>query len=57
MSKKGVEKARNAKYPKKTSFTFNIAFTSLLKKAVKTLWIVLDEMNLMWIPVKKSETK
>jgi Histidine phosphatase superfamily (branch 1) len=32
--------------------TFDIAFTSLLKRAIRTLWIALDEMDLMWIPVQ-----
>jgi 2,3-bisphosphoglycerate-dependent phosphoglycerate mutase len=31
-----------------------VAFTSLLKRAIRTLWIVLDEMDLMWIPVYRS---
>ena len=35
-------------------FTFDIAFTSVLKRAIKTLWIVLEEMDLMWIPVMRS---
>lgn len=33
---------------------FNVAFTSVLKRAIRTLWIVLDEMDLMWIPVERS---
>lgn len=32
-------------------FTFDVAFTSVLKRSIRTLWIVLDEMDLMWIPV------
>ena len=35
-------------------YTFDVAYTSLLKRAIKTLWIVLEEMNLMWIPVHHS---
>jgi 2,3-bisphosphoglycerate-dependent phosphoglycerate mutase len=35
-------------------FTFDIAFTSVLKRAIRTLWIVLDRMDLMWIPVTKD---
>ena len=34
--------------------SFDCAFTSLLKRAIRTLWIVLDELDLMWIPVEKS---
>jgi 2,3-bisphosphoglycerate-dependent phosphoglycerate mutase len=35
-------------------YTCEVAYTSLLKRAIKTLWIVLEEMNLMWIPVHHS---
>src|SRR6187399_2283553 len=35
-------------------FKFDIAFTSVLKRAIRTLWIILDEMDLMWIPVERS---
>ena len=34
--------------------TFDIAFTSVLKRAIKTLWIVLEDMDLMWVPVHRS---
>ena len=34
--------------------TFDVAFTSVLKRAIRTLWIVLDAMDLMWIPVHRS---
>ena len=33
---------------------FDVAYTSVLKRAIRTLWIVLDEMDLMWIPVHRS---
>ncbi|MCG6894636.1 MAG: 2,3-diphosphoglycerate-dependent phosphoglycerate mutase [Desulfobacteraceae bacterium] len=39
---------------KEEGFAFDMAFTSVLKRAVKTLWIVLEEMNRMWIPVIKD---
>jgi len=39
---------------KEQGYEFDLAFTSLLKRAIRTLWIVQDEMDLMWIPVKKS---
>ena len=39
---------------KNEGYTFDIAFTSVLKRAIRTLWIVLDEMDLMWIPVFRS---
>jgi 2,3-bisphosphoglycerate-dependent phosphoglycerate mutase len=34
--------------------SFDIAFTSVLKRAIRTLWLLLDEMNLMWIPVERD---
>ena len=39
---------------KAEGFTFDIAFTSVLKRAIRTLWIILDEMDLMWLPVERS---
>lgn len=39
---------------KKEGFAFDIAFTSVLRRAIKTLWTVLDEMDRMWIPVQHS---
>ena len=39
---------------KKEGFTFDLAFTSLQKRAIRTLWMVLDEMDLMWIPVVRN---
>ncbi len=38
----------------KAGLTFDIAFTSVLKRAIRTLWIALDAMDLMWIPVERS---
>jgi 2,3-bisphosphoglycerate-dependent phosphoglycerate mutase len=35
-------------------YIFDVAYTSVLKRAIKTLWIVLEEMDLMWIPVHRS---
>jgi len=35
-------------------YTFDVAYTSVLKRAIRTLWIVLDGMDLMWIPVHRS---
>ena len=35
-------------------YTFDLAFTSVLKRAIRTLWIMLDSMDLMWIPVERS---
>lgn len=39
---------------KKHGFTFDVAHTSVLKRAIRTLWILLHEMDLVWIPVHKS---
>jgi len=39
---------------KERGFAFDVAFTSVLKRAIRTLWIVLDEMDLMWIPVHRD---
>jgi 2,3-bisphosphoglycerate-dependent phosphoglycerate mutase len=55
LSERGVEEAKEAGRLLKTQgFTFDVAFTSLLKRAIRTLWIVLDEMDLMWIPVYRD---
>lgn len=55
LSERGIAEAREAaRLLTENSFTFDIAFTSVLKRAIRTLWIILDEMALMWIPVYKS---
>ena len=55
LSDKGIEEAKNAgKTLKKEGYFFDLAFTSVLKRGIRTLWIVLDEMDLMWIPVFRS---
>ena len=55
LSEKGMIEARNAaQLLKREGFVFDTAFTSMLKRAIRTLWIVLDEMDLMWIPVHRS---
>ena len=52
LSEEGVEEAREAaRVLKEQGYGFDIAYTSVLKRAIRTLWIVLDEMDLMWIPV------
>jgi 2,3-bisphosphoglycerate-dependent phosphoglycerate mutase len=51
----GVEEAhRSAHELRVCGFCFDVAFTSVLKRAIRTLWIVLDDMDLMWIPVHRS---
>ena len=55
LSEKGVAEAQKAgQVLKEQGFTFDVAFTSLLKRAIRTLWLTLDEMDLMWIPVHRS---
>ena len=55
LSEKGVSEAKKAgEVLKKEGFIFDLAYTSVLKRAIRTLWITLDEMDLMWIPVYNS---
>lgn len=55
LSEKGIEEARSAgRLLKAEGFNFDLAFTSVLKRAIKTLWLTLEEMDLMWIPVRNS---
>lgn len=52
LSDKGVMEAREAgRVLKEEGFLFDVAYTSVLKRAIKTLWLALEEMDLMWIPV------
>jgi 2,3-bisphosphoglycerate-dependent phosphoglycerate mutase len=55
LSEKGLMEARNAgRTLKAEGYRFDLAFTSVLKRAVRTLWLALDEMDLMWIPIHNS---
>jgi 2,3-bisphosphoglycerate-dependent phosphoglycerate mutase len=55
LSEKGAEEAHEAgRVLKEQGFTFDLAYTSVLKRAIRTLWIALDEMDLMWIPVVRD---
>ena len=55
LSDKGKAEAESAgEVLKKEGFVFDIAYTSVLKRAIRTLWMALDEMDLMWIPVYNS---
>jgi len=55
LSEKGKEEAKKAgELLKKEGFIFDIAYTSVLKRAIRTLWTVMDEMDLMWIPVIRN---
>ena len=55
LSDRGLAEARRAgETLKAEGLTFDIAYTSVLKRAIRTLWITLDVMDLMWIPVVRS---
>ncbi len=55
LSEKGREEAKKAGIVlKKEGLVFDVAFTSVLKRAIRTLWMALEEMDLMWIPVYNS---
>ena len=55
LSEKGVEEAKEAgRLLKEEGYEFSLAYTSFLKRAIKTLWLCLEEMDQMWIPVYKS---
>ncbi len=55
LTERGVREAHNAaKLLQEEGFTFDVAYTSVLKRAIKTLWIVMEDMDLMWIPVYRS---
>lgn len=51
----GAAEAKKAgRLMKEEGFNFKIAYTSYLQRAIKTLWIALEEMDMMWLPVRKS---
>ena len=55
LSERGRAEALNCgRLLKEEGFTFDIAYTSVLKRAIRTLWMILDEMDLMWLPVFNS---
>lgn len=55
LSDEGLAEARNAaKLLRDEGFAFDVAYTSVLKRAIKTLWVVLEDNDLMWIPVVRS---
>lgn len=55
LSSKGVDEAKEAgKLLKEHKFEFDIAYTSYLRRAIKTLYFIQDEMNLLWIPTYKT---
>jgi 2,3-bisphosphoglycerate-dependent phosphoglycerate mutase len=55
LSQKGLTEAKRAGQTLKASgYSFDVAFTSMLKRAIRTLWIVLDELDVMWTPIHHS---
>ena len=55
LSEKGVSEAKAAgKLLKEEGYSFDFAYTSVLKRAIHTLWNVLDELDQAWLPVEKS---
>ena len=55
LTKQGVQEALAAgRLLSSEGLTFDLAYTSVLTRAIRTLWLILDEMNLMWIPVERD---
>ncbi len=55
LTPRGLEEARySGRLLRESGFTFDVAYTSVLKRAIRTLWIALDEMDQMWIPINLS---
>lgn len=52
LSQRGIRQAKQAgRLLKNRGYKFDLAYTSLLKRAIRTLWLALDEMDLMWVPI------
>ena len=55
LTEKGVNEARAAgQILKQEGFTFDVAYTSVLKRAIRTLWLALDAMDMMYLPIKND---
>lgn len=55
LTEKGIAEAREAgRILKESGFTFDLTYTSVLRRAIRTLWLTLDEMDLMWLPTIHS---
>ena len=55
LTAKGINEAKAAgQILKEEGFTFDVAYTSVLKRAIRTLWLALDEMDMMYLPVKND---
>jgi 2,3-bisphosphoglycerate-dependent phosphoglycerate mutase len=55
LTDKGIAEAKEAgRLMREGGYTFDVAFTSVLKRAIKTMWLALEEMDLLWIPEYKT---
>ena len=55
LSQQGIEEAhRAARLLREAGLTLDVAYTSVLKRAIRTLWIVLDDLDMLWLPVYRS---
>ncbi len=55
LSERGIEEAKAAgQLLRREGYVFDVAYTSVLKRAIKTLWLALEEMDQMWIPVYQN---
>jgi 2,3-bisphosphoglycerate-dependent phosphoglycerate mutase len=55
LSDVGLEEAKKAgQLLKEGGYTFDVAYTSVLKRAIRTLWIAMDELDLLWVPVVRN---
>lgn len=55
LTPQGIQEAQSAgRLLREHGFAFDIAYTSVLKRAIRTLWIVLDEMDQMWVPIQHT---
>jgi len=55
LTEKGIEEARQAgRLMKEAGFAFDQAYSSVLKRAMRTLWLSLEEMDRLWIPIQRS---
>lgn len=55
LTEKGIKEAKTAgRVLEEAGFTFDVAYTSVLKRAIRTLWLALDEMDMMYLPVKND---
>jgi 2,3-bisphosphoglycerate-dependent phosphoglycerate mutase len=53
LTEKGEQEAQQAgKLLQEAGFNFDLCYTSVLKRAIRTLWLTLDQMDLMWLPIK-----